>query len=436
MTVKRILFGLAVSGGLLAILLLGVLVGQATVQAQTDAPAVGSPLATGFSYQGYLAQNGTPIAGQCDFQFGLFAALGGGTHLGSLQTVTNVTVVQGRFTVLLNDANQLTANPFTGEARYLEIRVRCPAGGGGYTTLSPRQNLTATPYALGVRPGATISGTVGANSGALNLASNRDGLRVVASGGSGVFIDASAGHGLNVSSPEDNGLHVRQADNGVYVNQAMANGVFVNDADANGLRVIFAGANGVQIDSYANNGLQVQGGTPDSLYAASLKGGLFIQGGCTGCTMQLIGVNAGRERLRPGDVVTAVGSRSTSLDGFPVLFEVRRAAAGDTPIGVVVGSAAQVAQAGAADTLVPRPQSDAAGGDFVTVIIDGPAQVRADYIDAAVAAGDRLTVAADGHLRALRAVEVDGVTLAEAAPTLGVALEAANGAAVWVLVNP
>jgi hypothetical protein len=36
--------------------------------------------------------------------------------------------------------------------------VRCPAGSGSYTNLSPRQALTAAPYALSLRPGAVVSG--------------------------------------------------------------------------------------------------------------------------------------------------------------------------------------------------------------------------------------------------------------------------------------
>ena len=38
-----------------------------------------------------------------------------------------------------------------GNARFLGIRVRCPAGAGAYTTLTPRQELRAAPYALGLR---------------------------------------------------------------------------------------------------------------------------------------------------------------------------------------------------------------------------------------------------------------------------------------------
>lgn len=37
--------------------------------------------------------------------------------------------------------------------------MRCPPGSGSHTTLSPRQGLTAAPYALSLRPGAIVSDT-------------------------------------------------------------------------------------------------------------------------------------------------------------------------------------------------------------------------------------------------------------------------------------
>lgn len=114
------------------------------------APAF-APLGTAFTYQGQVSQGGTPFTGACDFQFGLFADPAGGAALGT-QSPSNVPVAGGLFTVQLD----FGAAAFAGEARFLEIAARCPAGGGAFTTLSPRQPLTATPYAL-----------FGANTGAL-----------------------------------------------------------------------------------------------------------------------------------------------------------------------------------------------------------------------------------------------------------------------------
>ncbi|MCI0397191.1 MAG: hypothetical protein L0332_20085 [Chloroflexi bacterium] len=109
--------------------------------------AGGTPLGTAFTYQGELADSNGSVNDTCDLQFSLWDDPSAGGQLGSTQTVASVTVADGRFTVQVNDANQFGNNAFLGEARWLQIAVRCPAGSGGYTTLSPRQELTGAPNA-------------------------------------------------------------------------------------------------------------------------------------------------------------------------------------------------------------------------------------------------------------------------------------------------
>lgn len=123
---------------------------------QDNAGLRGSPLDSAFTYQGRLVDNstGTPTAGPCDFQFSLWDTAGGGTQIGSTQIKTNVTLSNGYFSSALD----FGVTAFQGEARYLQIGVRCPAGSGGYTTLTGRIALTGTPYAHSLRPGAVISG--------------------------------------------------------------------------------------------------------------------------------------------------------------------------------------------------------------------------------------------------------------------------------------
>jgi hypothetical protein len=108
---------------------------------------VSAALGTGFTYQGQLKQNGTLTNGTCDFQFALYDAATIGTRLGVTQTTSAVTVTNGLFTALLNSGNEFGSNAFTGSARWLQTNVKCPAGGGTYSTLTPRQPLTAAPYA-------------------------------------------------------------------------------------------------------------------------------------------------------------------------------------------------------------------------------------------------------------------------------------------------
>jgi len=120
------------------------------------APSRGeTPLGTAFTYQGQLKQSGAPLDGTADFQFTLWDAAGsgnpptGGIQVGGVQAINALPVTSGLFTtVALNGAGEFGANAFIGNARWVQVAVRSPAGGGLFTTLAPRQPLTATPHAL------------------------------------------------------------------------------------------------------------------------------------------------------------------------------------------------------------------------------------------------------------------------------------------------
>lgn len=134
----------------LAILVIGILLGvQATANAQRPGPpaAVGPLAATtrAFTYQGRLNDNGNPANGEYDFTFILYDASVGGSQSGPIVTRNNVAVSRGLFTVTLD-----FGNIFDGTQYYLDISVRPGASTGSYTPITPRQPLTATPYASGL----------------------------------------------------------------------------------------------------------------------------------------------------------------------------------------------------------------------------------------------------------------------------------------------
>jgi len=118
-----------------------------------------------FTYQGYLEEDGSPVNGNCDFEFSLWDASGsgvpptGGTQIGVTETIFSLFVADGLFSTPLNVTAAFGNDAFNGQRRYLQIDVRCPVNSGAYTTLAPRQLLTAAPYALSLRPGAVISAT-------------------------------------------------------------------------------------------------------------------------------------------------------------------------------------------------------------------------------------------------------------------------------------
>ncbi len=122
-----------------------------------------------FTYQGMLKSAGAPLNGTADLTFTLSDASTGGNIFGTQSLTTAVS--NGLFTVTLNDAGQFLATAFDGRALWLEIAVRSPAGSGGYTTLTPRQALSAAPIASTLAPMAVITGN-NTNSGAAALEVN------------------------------------------------------------------------------------------------------------------------------------------------------------------------------------------------------------------------------------------------------------------------
>lgn len=124
--------------------LMALVVPVASSSSVLNMPLFASSVGTAFTYQGHLQMNGVPAAGPCDMQLGLFDAPTPTVQVGTTQTRLNVPVTNGQFTIPDLDFG----NVFNGDARWLQIAVRCPAGGGAYTTLNPLVALTPTPYAI------------------------------------------------------------------------------------------------------------------------------------------------------------------------------------------------------------------------------------------------------------------------------------------------
>jgi len=115
---------------------------------------------TAFTYQGRLNDSGVAAAGIYDFRFTLYDRLFGGSAVGWPVTNSPTAVSNGLFVVTLDfDTN------FPGAPRWLEIEVRTN-GGGAFTTLSPRQQITRTPYAIQSTYAALASGVSGGVSAA------------------------------------------------------------------------------------------------------------------------------------------------------------------------------------------------------------------------------------------------------------------------------
>lgn len=114
-------------------------------------PAAGQENLTSFTHQGRLVQAGQPVDGLADLRFTLFDAPAGGLQVGQSVDLFGVDIRDGLFAVPL-DFGGNAFNPLAIEdGRWVEVAVRTLQTGGGFVTLSPRQQITGAPYSLSTR---------------------------------------------------------------------------------------------------------------------------------------------------------------------------------------------------------------------------------------------------------------------------------------------
>jgi hypothetical protein len=104
----------------------------------------GTPVDQTFTYQGQLRSSGQLVNGIADLKISLWDADVGGAQIGSANTFNALQLADGRFACGLNFGSAA----FDGSNRWIQLEFRNPAGTGQYLTLSPRDKITATPYAL------------------------------------------------------------------------------------------------------------------------------------------------------------------------------------------------------------------------------------------------------------------------------------------------
>jgi hypothetical protein len=160
------------------------------------------PVGTAFTYQGRLIDTNSVADSLYDFQFMLYDSPSAGNLLVSAIEKKDIDVIDGYFTVEL-DFNDPCA--FNGEARWLQINVR-PGDSNdpnAFIILSPRQEVTPTPYALNVRVPLELSHQ---EAGPVIMATsnaNDDGI--------GVYGEATGGSGHGVygkaTGDDSSGVH-------------------------------------------------------------------------------------------------------------------------------------------------------------------------------------------------------------------------------------
>jgi hypothetical protein len=351
--------------------------GDGGVQAAPVGTAASAPLSTGFIYQGRLNDGGSAANGTYDFEFKLYNAASSGSQVGSTITRNDVAVTDGLFTVELD----FGSGTFTGDARWLEITVRPGASTGAYTTLTPRQALTATPYALYalsadttylqrrvsdsctsgnairvinqdgsvtcepvVGGGAhdhlgetwtgntplTISGNFadaaplvlsngsGGPASARTLQPDRDGLRIQSAADDGVQVDSAGDDGVFVVSAGEDGVLVESAGRDAFsVVNAGMDGLYVKQAGDDGVDVRTAGDHGVYVESAGDDGVHIQSANGAGFEVVS-AGGRGIRVGSTGLEGVLLESTGGNGVYIVSAGNDALSVSSASNDGLHV----------------------------------------------------------------------------------------------------------------------
>ncbi|MGD2179139.1 MAG: hypothetical protein PVG71_15110 [Anaerolineae bacterium] len=268
---------------------------------RTQGPIVQGPLTpqddvgTGFTYQGRLVDNGTPVDGTCDFRFNLYDDqwLSPSLIAGPVDR-SSVAVSDGYFSTGLD----FGASAFTGGGRQLEILVRCPAGSGSYTTLSGMVPLNPAPYAHSLRPGAVISGDLAGVTGpnaTLYVENTYSGvwasygLQAKATNGSGVYGESLSSTGVGVEGKAaSTGKGVRGetvSGYGVYGEATGGTGVIygvygtTNSSSGRGVYGTSASAAGTGVYGHSPSGHGVHGkATPPDGYAIYSEGNTYVEG--------------------------------------------------------------------------------------------------------------------------------------------------------------
>jgi hypothetical protein len=110
------------------------------VQVQAIAASNGAP--PYLNYQGILRdQTGNLLTGQYNITFRLYDTVAGGTALWS-ESLSNIAVQDGRFSVLLGNTSPLSATHFSAADRFIGVQVQ------GYAEMIPRQRFASVPFAL------------------------------------------------------------------------------------------------------------------------------------------------------------------------------------------------------------------------------------------------------------------------------------------------
>jgi len=194
---------------------------------------ISSAQGTAFTYQGRLQDNGVVANGKYDFRFGLYPTNSGGNLAGNILTDTGVVVSNGLFTTLLDFGNIFGSTNY-----WLDISVRSNGTAALFTPVSPRQAVTAAPYAVYAltTAGAKVYATFRTHANE-NSVTNSLGAYAVAYG-QPILFNQNNGIDIPSPSPVEGGITFSNVPDPSYPSNPYTNGPFLGVAQ---ITVPFAG---------------------------------------------------------------------------------------------------------------------------------------------------------------------------------------------------
>jgi hypothetical protein len=365
--------------------------------------------------QGHLTDdNGNPIDGYRVITFSLYTTSWDAVPI--CQDDDSVQVDNGLF---MAEMDWCDSSDIDGKRLYLGIQVE------GDTEMTPREPIYPVPYAFSLRPGAIISGSTSAaivhienhhasGRGLRSYAMSESGTNYGIVGASrspdgygGYFYDNEGGVGLYAAGKDDTLGGI-----GLEGESVLGSGVYGHSSSGYG----FYGVTGNASNNY---GLY----TPDNIYSLNYH--------TMGATMQVV-QNVGKEALVLGDVVAFSGlGASPTSGGPPVIQVVGTTDANSTAVAGVVFSRLNInAMTENIDPANPFSGQEVASddpvapGEYMLIVVQGPAQVKANVLGGSIQPGDLLSSASQsGFAGKATEVNINGVNTPTPGTILGKALE-------------
>jgi hypothetical protein len=219
---------------------------------------------TAFTYQGRLNDGASPATGTYEFEFRVFDSVSNGAgQVGNALTNAPTSVSNGLFTVTLD----FGAGIFTGASRWLQIGVRTN-NGGSFFPLTPRQALTAAPYAI---MAGNVSGVISNSSLPVNPAFAGT-----------IAAAAFAGNGANLSNVNASALNGLGSSNFWQVGgNKVSAGHFLGSTNYIPVEIRVNGARGLRIEPNDRGAANIIGGSQINAVDFPIAGATIAGGGAT-----------------------------------------------------------------------------------------------------------------------------------------------------------